>query len=517
MSDIFLSYKSEDKAKAKIFAEALERHGYSVWWDRIIPPGRTFDEIIEKELDASKCVVVLWSGKSVQSKWVITEAGEGDNRGILIPVLIEEVKPPLAFRRIEAARLIDWQGTLTNPEFDLLLKAIGEKLGKLPVIKKEDKIQIIEELNLSGQKLYEKGQYYDAIDAWKKVLDAYPEDRTAIDGIKKANLRIEEESALREQDEQEEREETGSKARKEYERTTRETGQRDLVHKKVIPITIAIFAAILLTGMYYFSFYLPNITNATPSELIITNTTGSQNFSIDINQKVNVIWYVNGTEVKHDPNVTTSYYDNITEMQGEWIVTAEARNTRGADRRNWTLVREAYIAKLTRINVSPLSNSVEIGEKIEFKAETLDQENNTINISLTWASSNMTVGGFENNSLFTALSGGSTNVTAANGTVIGNATVIVKSAKGQPPNITSYIPKLLEVKDYVQQEQYFEIKVDQIVNVTWDINGMVVKSQDNTDKSKMLNNSQKAGTYNVTVKAQNANGSTQMNWTWNIY
>jgi hypothetical protein len=30
MSDIFLSYKSEDKAKAQIIAGALEQKGYSV-------------------------------------------------------------------------------------------------------------------------------------------------------------------------------------------------------------------------------------------------------------------------------------------------------------------------------------------------------------------------------------------------------------------------------------------------------------------------------------------------------
>jgi hypothetical protein len=38
MSDIFLSYKSEDRPRAKVIAEALERHGYSVWLDRKTPP-----------------------------------------------------------------------------------------------------------------------------------------------------------------------------------------------------------------------------------------------------------------------------------------------------------------------------------------------------------------------------------------------------------------------------------------------------------------------------------------------
>jgi len=132
MSDIFLSYKSEDRAKAQIIAEALERNGYSVWWDRVIPPGRTFDKVIEEELAAANCMVILWSEESVKSEWVRTEASEGKRRKILIPVLIEDVTPPFAFRLIEAAKLIDWDGTVPNPEFDLLLGSVSRMLRKVP-------------------------------------------------------------------------------------------------------------------------------------------------------------------------------------------------------------------------------------------------------------------------------------------------------------------------------------------------------------------------------------------------
>ena len=43
MSDVFISYKSEDKDKAAIFAKAFEKQGWSVFWDKSIPPGKTFD------------------------------------------------------------------------------------------------------------------------------------------------------------------------------------------------------------------------------------------------------------------------------------------------------------------------------------------------------------------------------------------------------------------------------------------------------------------------------------------
>jgi hypothetical protein len=34
MNDIFISYASEDKGRAQTLARALERKGWSVWWDR---------------------------------------------------------------------------------------------------------------------------------------------------------------------------------------------------------------------------------------------------------------------------------------------------------------------------------------------------------------------------------------------------------------------------------------------------------------------------------------------------
>jgi formylglycine-generating enzyme required for sulfatase activity len=134
MSDIFISYAKEDRGKAKDIAEALEQQGFSVWWDRSILPGETFDTVIEEALDAAKCVIVLWSKTSVSKEWVRTEASEGKQRGILIPVLIDDVKIPLAFRRIQAADVRDWGGKLPYPGFDNLVKAVAGILGRPPAV-----------------------------------------------------------------------------------------------------------------------------------------------------------------------------------------------------------------------------------------------------------------------------------------------------------------------------------------------------------------------------------------------
>jgi formylglycine-generating enzyme required for sulfatase activity len=135
MSDIFISYSNEDRGKAEDIAEALEQQGFSVWLDRRILPGETYDTAIEEALDTANCIIVLWSHTSVSSEWVRAEASEGKKKGILIPVLIErDVRIPIEFRRVQAADFIDWERILPHPGFDMLLKSIADILGRpLPV------------------------------------------------------------------------------------------------------------------------------------------------------------------------------------------------------------------------------------------------------------------------------------------------------------------------------------------------------------------------------------------------
>ena len=126
--EIFLSYARKDLQRAKLFVRILEQQGWSVWWDANIPTGRTVTDVIEEAIESAKCVIVLWSKHSVKSKWVKKEAAEGEERDVLLPVLIDDVRVPFQFRQLQNSRLVEWDGELSHPELQKLLAGVTNLL-----------------------------------------------------------------------------------------------------------------------------------------------------------------------------------------------------------------------------------------------------------------------------------------------------------------------------------------------------------------------------------------------------
>lgn len=133
MTDVFISYASEDRDRAGKLASALSAFGWSVWWDRKIITGQAFDQAIEHELETAKSVVVLWSKHSIASEWVKNEAAVASERGVLVPAIIDSVKLPLEFRRKQTAELIDWKGEPSHSGFQALCEGIATTIGGAPL------------------------------------------------------------------------------------------------------------------------------------------------------------------------------------------------------------------------------------------------------------------------------------------------------------------------------------------------------------------------------------------------
>jgi hypothetical protein len=74
MSDIFLSYATEDRDRIRPLVAALEAMGWSVFWDRAIPTGKSWRQVLGHEIRSCRGVIVVWTRQSVESIWVQEEA-----------------------------------------------------------------------------------------------------------------------------------------------------------------------------------------------------------------------------------------------------------------------------------------------------------------------------------------------------------------------------------------------------------------------------------------------------------
>jgi TolB-like protein/Flp pilus assembly protein TadD len=132
MSDVFVSYKAEDRRRVKPLVDALEADGYSVWWDAQIGGGAQWRHMIEAELNAAKCVLVAWSKRSVgtDGTFVQDEATRAQERHVYIPVLLDKVHLPLGFGEMQALPLSGWRGDRSDPHYQAILAAVTRIAGE---------------------------------------------------------------------------------------------------------------------------------------------------------------------------------------------------------------------------------------------------------------------------------------------------------------------------------------------------------------------------------------------------
>jgi serine/threonine-protein kinase len=134
VTDVFLSYKAEDRPRLALLVEALEADGLSVWWDAHIGGGDQWRQTIQRHLDSARCVVVAWSKGSAgpNGQFVCDEAARAQRRGVYLPVRIDKVDPPLGFGETQALNLVGWKGDRADPRYQAVLKTARAKLGLKP-------------------------------------------------------------------------------------------------------------------------------------------------------------------------------------------------------------------------------------------------------------------------------------------------------------------------------------------------------------------------------------------------
>lgn len=133
-TDVFLSYKRTDQDRVAPLHAALTTEGLRVFWDREIPGGEPWRDMLNTKLEEARCVVVVWSTASTsdQAGFVHDEASRALARGVLLPVRIDAVDPPLGFGEVQTLDLTRWQDDRTDPRFQDVVAAIRAQLEGRP-------------------------------------------------------------------------------------------------------------------------------------------------------------------------------------------------------------------------------------------------------------------------------------------------------------------------------------------------------------------------------------------------
>jgi hypothetical protein len=136
MADVFISYARADRGRVRLVALGLAAEGFSVWWDPEIQPGKKFDDVIRRELEASAAVVTCWTRAAAKSKWVLAETSFADGQKKLAPAVLQNCDPPIPYNMLQSADLTRWRGHADDPEWAALLARVKTLVDakKRPVI-----------------------------------------------------------------------------------------------------------------------------------------------------------------------------------------------------------------------------------------------------------------------------------------------------------------------------------------------------------------------------------------------
>ncbi len=130
MAQIFISYSKKDRRRIEPILNGLEAEGLSYWIDEnLMPSERTWTAMIQAELEACGCVLVLWSPHAVASQEVEAEALYGLYEGKFAQALIDDCRLNYRVERLQYADLRGWSGDRSVPEWVKLIAALRARVG----------------------------------------------------------------------------------------------------------------------------------------------------------------------------------------------------------------------------------------------------------------------------------------------------------------------------------------------------------------------------------------------------
>jgi formylglycine-generating enzyme required for sulfatase activity len=176
MADVFISYSKTRAVEAEELASELGDLGYDVWWDTSLLPTGSFGAEIDRQLDAAKAVIVVWSPESVRSKWVRSEAAHGDRQEKLVNTHTTELDPsrqiPKPFDQIHSVAIHNIRAIVGALDALQVARSGGRPMpasGAQPTSVAD-----------ADDRLFAEVQKADTAQAYAYYLDELPEGRHAL-------------------------------------------------------------------------------------------------------------------------------------------------------------------------------------------------------------------------------------------------------------------------------------------------------------------------------------------------
>jgi TIR domain len=130
VSDVFISYKREDRARVETLYALLLDLDVSAWFDGGLEVGVEWERRIFEQIDQAQAMIVCWTFAAVSSHWVTREAKIGLERNILVPVMLQPCALVPPFDTLQAADLTDWDGAPDAPQVQKVLGKLEHLLGR---------------------------------------------------------------------------------------------------------------------------------------------------------------------------------------------------------------------------------------------------------------------------------------------------------------------------------------------------------------------------------------------------
>ncbi|MEQ1619440.1 MAG: penicillin-binding transpeptidase domain-containing protein [Terricaulis sp.] len=257
MADVFISYKRDERPAVEKIAGKLQDLGLSVWFDAGMTAGETFNNEIDREARAAKCILVCWSPTARESKWVIAEAMIGFEKDKLIASYVagpDIFSPPTPLNAIHAEDLRGWLGdpSETHAGWKSILRGIGKLCGRVDVESFGALGSRTSTAELrSWQDRHRNSPLFVSVEELLRAQEIQDVERERLGReAREQRAREDAERQAREAAERERRE--GEERVQQREREKREAAERRSAIKRPLMLAgIAILVAISLAGLYF--------------------------------------------------------------------------------------------------------------------------------------------------------------------------------------------------------------------------------------------------------------------------